>query len=158
MGRKYLSAPRERGFTAIEIMIVVLIVGILAAIAAPNMAAMIRNQRVKTATFDIFSSLTFARSEAVKRNTTVTLTPNSASTDWAKGWVITDANGNVLKTENDRKLTAAELVFTGPTSVVYARSGRLGGAAAAFSLTATSGTSTFTRCINVDLSGRPATC
>ena len=143
-----------RGFTAIEMMVVVVIVAILTAIAVPNMLAMIRNQRIKTAAFDVFASLTFARSEAVKRNSAVTLTPNAG--DWVKGWTITDANGNVLKTENDRKLSAAELTVVGPATVVFARNGRLGGAAGNFNFSATS--TSMTRCINVELSGRPITC
>ena len=76
---------RSRGFTVTEMLIVVAIMGILAAIATPYMGDMIRRQRIKTAAFDVFSSLAFARSEAIKRNTTVTLTPTNAA-DWAFGW------------------------------------------------------------------------
>ena len=150
-----------RGFTAIEMMIVVVIVAILTAIAVPNMLAMIRNQRIKTAAFDMFASLNFARSEAVKRNSAVTLTPTDAA-DWVKGWTITDANGNVLRTEGNRRgttintLSVAELTVVGPATVVFARSGRLGGAAGTFNFSATS--TAMTRCITVELSGRPITC
>lgn len=145
------------GFTATEMMTVLLIVGILTAIAAPNMAAMIRNQRVKTAAFDIFASITFARSEAVKRNTFVTLTPNNAA-DWTRGWEIRDANNNLLKQESNRNLPPTEMTMTGPAVVTFARTGRLADAAApTFNLVATSGSNTFARCITVDLSGRPAT-
>ena len=150
------SHVRMRGFTATEILVVVAIVGIITAIAAPNMAQMIRNQRVKTAAFDVFASFTFARSEAVKRNTAVTITPIGAA-DWTQGWRITDANGNLLKEESDRKTySASALVMAGPASVTFARSGRLGDAAAPrVNLSAYGGV---TRCVTVDLSGRPRTC
>lgn len=147
---------RMRGFTAIELMIVVVIVAILTAMAVPGMGRMIRNQRVKTAAFDVFASLTFARSEALKRNVNVTITPTAAA-DWTQGWTITDANGNVLKTENDRKLSANEMVMTGPASVIYARTGRLGNAAVPKFNISTTGSNTQVRCITVDLGGRPLT-
>ena len=60
-----------RGFTLIELMVVVAIVVILIAIAGPDFRNMIAATRVKNASFDVFSSLTHARSEAVTRNTTV---------------------------------------------------------------------------------------
>lgn len=150
-----LSKYRMQGFTATEMMIVLAIVGIITAIAAPNMAQMIRNQRVKTVAFDVFASLTLARSEAVKRNLTVTITPTVAG-DWLKGWQVKDSNNQMLKEESDRKLSASELTMAGPASVTFARTGRLTGVAAPqFNLAATSGSSTFARCITVDLSGRP---
>ena len=148
---------RMQGFTAVELMIVVLIVGILTALAAPNMAAMVRNQRVKTAAFDLNASLVFARSEALKRNVAVTITPTAAA-DWTRGWTITDANNTVLKQEQDRNLNANELVFTGPAAVTYARNGRLNAALATpFSLSAPKVPTDKHRCITLDLSGRPST-
>ena len=142
-------------------MIVIFIVGILTAVAVPGMGKMIRNQRVKTAAFDVFASLTFARSEALKRNSNVTITPND-TTDWTKGWKIKDANNNLLKEETDRKLSANEMVMTGPNSVVFARNGRLGSATVPKFNISTYGSNMQVRCVSVDLSGRPlsteATC
>ncbi len=138
---------RMRGFTLIEMMVVIGIVAILAAIAAPNMGAMIKRQRIKTAAFDVFASLTFARSEAIKRNTTVTLTPQGGA--WSSGWQIADLNGNVLR--NQPSFT--NISFTGPATVSFAGSGRLSaGAGTPFSLT---GDDSYTsRCVTLALSGR----
>jgi type IV fimbrial biogenesis protein FimT len=145
--RSATRARRARGFTLIEMMVVIAIVAILAAVAAPNMSAMIKRQRVKTAAFDVFASLTFARSEAIKRNTTVTITP--AAGDWSRGWQITDANNNVLRDQKGWD----NLTLTGPATVAFGGSGRLSaGAGTPFGLTGDDSYSS--RCVMLDLSGR----
>ena len=142
------SRNRQRGFTATEMMIVVGIVAMLAAFAAPNMAAMIRVQRLRTATFDVFSSLNFARSEAIKRNTTVTVTPTGGA--WNTGWRITDSNGNVLKEQSGWDT----ITVTGPGTVTFAGSGRLSTVPGFFNVTSTDVDATQYRCVRIDASGR----
>ena len=147
--------PRAAGFTLPELMIVLTIMAILIAAGVPSFAEFIRNQRVKTASFDLFSSLVEARSEAIARNTAVTLTPISTA-NWADGWTIryVDATSGSTVTLRDQAAMPS-LTITGPASLVYRGSGRLSGTATPqFSLTA-SGTTVVSRCINVDLSGRP---
>ena len=131
-----------------ELMIVVAIMALLAAIAAPSMSTMIKRQRIKTAAFDVFSSLAFSRSEAVKRNTSVTLTPVSG--DWAKGWSIADSNGNVLRNQSGWDA----ITVTGPGTVTYLSSGRVTSNATPFQLAATGVSTTSQRCVSLDLSGR----
>lgn len=138
------------GFTMIEMLVVLVILAILAAIAAPNMGTMVRTQRVKTASFDVFSGLVLARSEALKRNTTVTVTPLTGG--WAAGWTITDSNGNTLRKQSGFSTVS----ITGPASVVFTGGGRLsGGSSPQFSLSAPDVATDNQRCVKVDLSGRP---
>lgn len=141
---------RQRGFNLVELLIVVFIVGVLAAIAAPQMGQMIRTQRIKTTAFDVFASLTLARSEAIKRNLAVTLSPVGG--DWAKGWTITDSNNNVLREQGELGAVAV----AGPATVAFNANGRLSGLAVPqFDISAANVTATSLRCIRVDLSGRP---
>jgi type IV fimbrial biogenesis protein FimT len=140
------------GFTLIELLIVIVIMAIIAAIAAPNMADMIRVQRLRTASFDIFAALNLARSEAIKRNVSVTITPNNGN--WAEGWVTKDAHNAVLQRQ-EAYSSCATCAFAGPASVIYASSGRLTSAAGQFSITAANLGVDKHRCIKIELSGRP---
>ncbi len=147
---------RTTGFTLVELMIAVAVLGIMAAFAAPTFKELMDNQRVKGATFEMTAALTVARSEAIKQNGAVTLTPVSASTAWANGWSVTGPDGAVVGTQS----AYTGITITGPTSIVYNRSGR---ATAAVTLTIAStdpGSTLSRRCISVGLTGQPrsATC
>ena len=141
---------RASGFTMVEMLVVLAILAVLAAIAAPNMGTMIRTQRVKTASFDVFSGLVLARSEALKRNTTVTVTPVSG--DWAGGWTVTDSNGHTLRKQSGFTTVS----ISGPATVIFTGTGRLsGGSSPQFQLSAADVAAENKRCVKVDLSGRP---
>jgi type IV fimbrial biogenesis protein FimT len=152
------SRRRTAGFTITEMLVVVAIMGLLAAIATPYMGDMIRRQRIKTASFDVFSSLAFARSEAIKRNTTVTLVPTNAA-NWAFGWRVQDLAGNVLRDQAGWAIApeTPTIDILGPVNVTFASSGRLAAAAAPITLTSSSVSSDHYRCVRIDPSGRART-
>lgn len=91
---------KQKGFTLLELMVTVSVAAVLLAVAAPAMTDFIRNARISAAVNDFIAGTTAARSEAMKRRTSVTMcsstaplaaTPacdNSASADWTNGWVV----------------------------------------------------------------------
>lgn len=86
----------QTGFTLLELMLVVGIVGLLLAIAVPAMGDFIRNSRITGAANDVMAGFHLARSEAIKRRDFVTLctsansqaaTPACAASDLLTGWI-----------------------------------------------------------------------
>jgi type IV fimbrial biogenesis protein FimT len=150
----------QRGFTVIELMAVVVIVGILIAIGAPNLQDFVVRSRVKTASTDLHFALTFARSEAVKRNAQIDVVPVNAS-DWSQGWSVRSggttlsqyqAYENVTFTSRDATCTAAAAAPT----VSFAGTGRSTSATGnCFVLTATNRPTIPARCVMISPSGRP---
>jgi type IV fimbrial biogenesis protein FimT len=143
------TCRRAGGFTLPELLIVVTVLAVLLAAGAPQLGDFMRNQRVKTASFDLFSSLVLARSEAITRNTRVAVEPASGS--WSNGWVVSELGGTVIHQQQ----AVPDIAIAGPSAVVYAESGRLNSASSPeFALTASGGGVVY-RCIRIDLSGRP---
>ena len=90
----------NRGFTLIELMTAVMVLGILFAMALPSYRTMTRSNGVSSAQNDLLTALTIARSEALHRSLPVTVcastnsTTCSGGTDWSSGWIaFTDDNG-----------------------------------------------------------------
>jgi type IV fimbrial biogenesis protein FimT len=150
---------RQKGFTLTEIIVVIFIVGLLAAFALPAMNKLLTTQSVRAASYDLFADLIYARSEAIARGTTVTLMAASGS-DFKSGWTIREnAGGTVLRTQPAR---TAEILFTATDSqVTFDRNGRASSLANKMQFTIVPGPTIsdpqdyMKRCIRLDPSGRP---
>jgi prepilin-type N-terminal cleavage/methylation domain-containing protein len=78
---KTASKKGDGGFTLLEVLIIVLILGIFASIAAPSWLAFINRQRVRTVNDRVFQSLRLAQSEAKRTKRDITITFSAPSVD-----------------------------------------------------------------------------
>jgi type IV fimbrial biogenesis protein FimT len=136
---------RAAGFSVLELMIVVAIVGLLAAVAFPSFREALAMSRMKTLAADIHLSMLRARSEAIKRNGNVTV----AATDgnWLSGWTVSD------DIEVHDAVEAPSLTISGSTSVTFTPNGRSTTTPVFVNLVSTE--TALVRCVNVSLSGQP---
>ena len=74
--------PRARGFTLIELMVVVAIIALTTGLAAPSFKVMLANYRVRSGAEGIINGLNQARAEAVRRNTPVSFTLSGTGSGW----------------------------------------------------------------------------
>lgn len=142
----------ETGFTLIELMITLSILVILLTVAVPSFREFIQAQRVKATSFDLLAAITYARSEALKRNSDVTL--SAASGGWANGWSISIGSATLrTQTGPDASVT----ITSTANSLTYGRDGRTSGTGATTLQLAPNPTVSWIspRCISIDLSGRP---
>jgi type IV fimbrial biogenesis protein FimT len=87
-----------RGFTLVELLVVLAVGASLLAIAVPGYAYLVNASRLTTLTNDLVATLHLARSEAIRRGTRVTICKTSnpmlaqpscdSAADWHEGWLV----------------------------------------------------------------------
>ena len=103
----------QSGFTLMELMVVLAVVGVIMGFAVPNFSLYIRNSRLTGAANDLLASVTMARSEAIKRQLPVgvcaSADPNVANpvcsgataTAFRQGWIVwVDADNDWVPDNN----------------------------------------------------------
>jgi prepilin-type N-terminal cleavage/methylation domain-containing protein len=95
-----MNRQKNVGITLIEVMIVVAIIGILAALAVPSFSATLDKQRITGAAEAVLGDLRWARTEAIKRNKIVRVAFTTGS-PWSYT-IYADPTGSntLLKTVN----------------------------------------------------------
>ncbi len=77
-----MNTKTGRGFTLIELMMVIVITAILASVAIPSFSDMLARNTITTDANDLLSSILLARSEAVKREQDVRFIAGPGMTSW----------------------------------------------------------------------------
>ncbi|MGH8493760.1 MAG: pilus assembly FimT family protein [Moraxellaceae bacterium] len=91
-----MSVRRNQGFTMIELLTAIVIVGVLAAFAVPAFKEVRLNSQISTISGDMAATLNRARSLAITTRSSVyvlkgagsSITDVAAGSDWASGWRI----------------------------------------------------------------------
>jgi len=129
-----------KGFTLVELLLVVLIAAILAMIAVPSFQSTILNNRGDTASNQFAAVLSLARSEAGKQGTTVWVCATGAAlpcppisaviTNWSGGWNAccvpgSAASGTFVPVQSGAALTAPMTNYGTTPSISFDALGRL---------------------------------
>lgn len=133
---------KSQGFTLLELIVTIAIIGILAAIAAPSFSRMMARNQLQTAVGEWQTAFYLAQKEAIRRKTRVQICPStngetcaSDSQNYKVGWIVRDmdANANNLIRDfpptlkgNDEKITLNFNAGSG-VSLIFLNNGRLTG-------------------------------
>ncbi len=114
-----MQSKRLSGFTLIEVLVVIALLGIVTALAAPGFASLVQSNRVQAAAGELQRALYYARSEAMSRGVNVVITTEPEDTNgWMGALKITTAKTVVLPMPKSCGNTVAgwEMASTGRVS------------------------------------------
>lgn len=82
------------GFTLVELMITIAIISVLLVVGLPSLKTFMQGNQLVASTNELISAFHVARSEAIKRNNTVTICESTDGTsctttgNWNNGWIV----------------------------------------------------------------------
>jgi len=93
---RFVNFSRQHsGFTILEVLMVLVIMGILTLIAVPAFRGIAQGTQISSAVNDLVSSFNYARNEAITRGTLVTVcksndsqTCDTSMVGWQQGWIV----------------------------------------------------------------------
>ena len=104
MTRRFRST--ERGFTLVELMVVVTIFGLLLTLVVPIMAGFMASSKIRTAAESYATGLTHARAESIKQNTSVELLISTGK------WEVRRLSDSAVLQQAAGKEASTEIVLT----------------------------------------------
>jgi type IV fimbrial biogenesis protein FimT len=101
---------RQRGFTLGELLTTMTVIGLSLSFAVPGFNTIINNNRRATGINQLVSTMYLARSEAITRNTQITVCPSTngvacQAVGWNQGWLL------FADTNRDRAIQPGELIL-----------------------------------------------
>ena len=104
MNKLLRKAPEEAGFTLLEALVVMALLGLMVSLAAPAMSGLRQRHHLQAEAEGFFNSLVLARSEALRRQQRVSLCARASDSEcddqgrWQQGWLVfVDANDNARR-------------------------------------------------------------
>jgi len=122
---------KQSGFTIIELMVVIAMMGVVSAVAIPSFRAMLITNEVVDTTNQMQMSLKLARSEAIVNGKDAFVcsskdgaTCSNADGNWNKGWLVyVDLNGNSTMDVNElrwvHEINSGSQVTIVPTAAAF---------------------------------------
>lgn len=154
--------PRLRtlaGFTLVEMMVVMAILGIVMAYGVPGVRDLLANQHMKSASFDLVVTAMFARGEAVKR--AIPIYVAAPSGNLTSGWCVqlspsiacspSSPNLNVTMRIQKPASGVTYRFFSGTAPITFNRAGRLASQVKVDIVD--NELSALRRCVTIDVSG-----
>ena len=140
-----------KGFTMIELIITMTIVGIMVALAAPGMQSFVSNNRLTTQVNELLTDISHARSEAIIRSTTAGVCVTDVGGDtcvssgnWANGRLVyyvcpstdtTCTTGSNVAVKIHEAMTNDNTLDSPSDAIIFNKTGLLSSGAGQFTLT-----------------------
>ena len=168
----------ERGFSLIELLMTIAIAAIIGGLAAPSFKKMMAANRIQTGASALQGDMMYARTEAVKRGSPVSICPStdqatcSTANAWQNGWIVfvdptaagtVPTGGTPLKVR--QALPGGATIVAAPppatqNAIIFNREGfttNLGTAQVAFTFHTSDNYANATRCVLVNFGGSLST-
>jgi len=162
--RQHKPMAAQAGFTMIELLVVMAIAAVLAAVGIPSLLDTVRSAQLRSSTSQLYDALLLARSEAVKRNAQVDVQPGTTCVNpatnntaaWTGGWNVQLAScGTIL--QQFPATTNMTITAVPGAGISYLPTGRISTtSASSFSFHSTKSTTIPDRCIVISPSGQPS--